>query len=122
MSFAALSIDIQVKASGGIAFYNIPIELAYLCIQVGLTVIYTILVAYRLLVMRRKMKQATVQIDCSTYNTIVIMVVESAVAYSVFAIIFIVAFALHYNGISTLCFLSIGQLQVSRQNANQLRP
>jgi hypothetical protein len=122
MSFAALSIDIQVKASGGIAFYNIPIELAYLCIQVGLTVIYTILVAYRLLVMRRKMKQATAQIDCSTYNTIVIMVVESAVAYSVFAIIFIVAFALHYNGISTLCFLSIGQLQVSRQNANQLRP
>lgn len=111
IAMIALSIDVQVKASGGTAFYNIPTELAYLCIEVGLTVIYTILVAHRLLVMRRRMKQVMAQFDCSTYDTIVIMVVESAVAYSVFAIIFIVAFALHYNGISTLCFLSMSQLQ-----------
>lgn len=121
MSRAALSILIQVEASIGTTFYNINTELAYLCIQVGITVIYTALVAYRLLAMRRNMKQVLAQFDCSIYDTILIMVIESAVSYSIFAIIFIVAFALHYNVISTLCFLSIGQLQVSRQNTNHLR-
>ncbi|OAX42360.1 hypothetical protein K503DRAFT_361229 [Rhizopogon vinicolor AM-OR11-026] len=111
IAMIALSIVIQVEASAGIAFYNISPELAYLCIQVGLTVLYTVLVAHRLLAMRRKMKGALAQYDSGTYDTIVIMVAESAVAYSIFAITFIVAFALHYNGVTTLCFLSIGQLQ-----------
>jgi len=117
-----LSIFIQVKASKGIAFYNIgPAELAYLCITMGFTVIYTFLVAYRLLVMRRDMKQVLAQYDSSTYDTVVLMVVESAMAYTIFAIIFIVAFAMENNGLSTLCFLSIGKVQVSRQMSNHLR-
>ncbi|OAX38815.1 hypothetical protein K503DRAFT_717591 [Rhizopogon vinicolor AM-OR11-026] len=112
IAMIGLSIFIQVKASKGIAFYNIgPAELAYLCITMGFTVIYTFLVAYRLLVMRRDMKQVLAQYDSSTYDAIVMMIVESAAVYSIIAILFIVAFALHYNGITTMCFLSIGQLQ-----------
>ena len=83
--------------------------------------IYTVLVAGRLLAMRRNVRQALANFDSSTYDTIVIMVVESAAAYSIFAVIFIVSFALHWNSISTLCFLSIGQLQVSRRNPDHLR-
>ncbi|KAG0699506.1 hypothetical protein DFH29DRAFT_1001928 [Suillus ampliporus] len=107
----ALSILVQVEASAGTVFYNINTELAYLCIQVGLTVIYTILVANRLLAMRSQMKQVMAQYDPSTYDAIVLMVVESAVPYSIFAITFIVAFALHLNGVTTMCFLSFGQAQ-----------
>jgi hypothetical protein len=110
-----------MEASKGIAFYNIRPELAYLCISVGFNVIYTVLVAHRLLVMRRNMKRVLAQYDCSPYDTVVIMVVESAAVYSIFGILFIVAFALHYNGITTICFLSFGQLQVSRQNPNHVR-
>jgi hypothetical protein len=105
-----------MQASTGIAFYNLDVEPAYLCIQVGLNVIYTVLVVYILLDMRKKMKALVAQFDSSIYDTVVLMVVESAMAYSVFAILFIVAFALHLDGITTLCFLSISQFQVSRQN------
>jgi hypothetical protein len=111
-----------VEASTGIAFYNINIEPAYLGIQVGLNVIYTILVAYRLLDMRRKMKEVVSQYDSRFYDTLVLIIVESVMAYTIFAIVFIVAFAMHLNGITTICFLSIGQVQVSRQNMYYLCP
>jgi hypothetical protein len=110
-----LSIRIQMQASTGIAFYNLDVEPAYLCIQVGLNVIYTVLVVYILLDMRKKMKALVAQFDSSIYDTVVLMVVESAMAYSVFAILFIVAFALHLDGITTLCFLSISQFQAISQ-------
>ncbi|OAX42171.1 hypothetical protein K503DRAFT_766991 [Rhizopogon vinicolor AM-OR11-026] len=111
IAMIAVSIFIQVEASKGTPFYNIGPELAYLCISVGFTVIYTVLVAHRLLVMRRNMKRVFAQYDSSTYDAVVIMIVESAAIYSIFAIIFIVAFALHYNSITTICFLSFGKLQ-----------
>jgi len=117
---AALSIVIQVEASTGVVFYEINAELAYLSIQVGLNVIYTVLVAHRLFAMRNELRQVMDQYDSSTYDTVVLMVVESAMAYTLFAIIFIVAFALGNNGLTTLCFLSIGKIQVSRHNTDHL--
>ncbi|KAG1736651.1 uncharacterized protein EDB91DRAFT_1055555 [Suillus paluster] len=111
IAMIVMSILVQIKASTGAVLYNINFLLAYLCMEVGLTVIYTILVANRLLAMRSQMRHVLAQYDSNTYATIVLMVIESAVLYSVFAIIFIVAFALHSNGVSTLCFLSIGQVQ-----------
>ncbi|KAG0699507.1 hypothetical protein DFH29DRAFT_808925 [Suillus ampliporus] len=111
IAMIAMSIVILTQASTGAVLYNINIVLVYLCMEVGLTVIYTILVAYRLLSMRSQMKQIMAQYDSSTYDTVVLMVIESALLYSVFAVIFIVAFAMHLNGVSTICFLSIGSVQ-----------
>ncbi|KIK40572.1 hypothetical protein CY34DRAFT_87113 [Suillus luteus UH-Slu-Lm8-n1] len=111
IAMIAMSILVQIQASTGAVWYNIDFLLVYLCIEVGLTVAYTILVAYRLLSMRSKMKQAMVQYDSSTYDTVVRMVIESALLYSIFAVLFIIAFAVHSDGVSTLCFLSIGQVQ-----------
>ncbi|KAG2130882.1 hypothetical protein DEU56DRAFT_982003 [Suillus clintonianus] len=111
IAMIALSILVQIQASTGAVLYNINILLVYLCLEVGLTVIYTILVANRLLVMRSQMKQAMDQYDSSTYDAVVLMIIESAVLYSAFAMIFIIAFGLHSDGISTLCFLSVSQVQ-----------
>src|SRR6267154_1316488 len=108
-----MCIIVLVQASIGVNFYSMDTLLAYLCMEVGLTVIYTILVSSRVLVMRRQMKQAVTKYDSSIYATVVRMVVESAMLYTVFASIFIVAFALHSDNISTICFLSINQVQVS---------
>lgn len=110
IAMIAMSIVVLIEASTGAVWYNINIELAYLCIEVGLTVIYTILVANRLLDMRSQMKQAIAHYDSSLYDTVVLVIIESAVLYSVFAIIFIVSFALHSN-VSNLCFLSISHVQ-----------
>ncbi|KAG0693458.1 hypothetical protein DFH29DRAFT_816289 [Suillus ampliporus] len=107
----ASSIFCLIQASTGAVYYNINIVLVYLCFQVGLTMIYTILVANRLLAMRSEMKRVMDQYDSSTYETVVLMTIESSLLYSVFAIIFIVSFALHLNGTTTLCFLSISSIQ-----------
>lgn len=76
--------------------------------------LYTILVAKRLLSIRCQMKQALVEYDSSTYDTIILMVVESAMIYGVFIVVYIVAFTVHSNSLTTLCFLSIVQVQVCR--------
>lgn len=107
----AFSITVLVHAGTNCSFYNNVAELAYLCIEVGHTVLYTILVTNRLFIMRKRMKQIMAQHDSSTYNTIALMVIESAAFYSVFGVAFIVAFAMHAYGVTTLCFLSIGKIQ-----------
>lgn len=111
VAMIGLSIIVLFQASTGASFYSITIELAYLCIQVGHTVIYTVLVTSRLFIMRERMKQIMVQYDSSVYDTIALMVIESAAFYSVFAIIFIVAFGRHSDGVTTLCLLSIDKIQ-----------
>ncbi|KAG1746960.1 hypothetical protein EDB19DRAFT_2037290 [Suillus lakei] len=111
VTMIGFSIIVLFQASTGASFYKITIQLAYLCIQVGLTVIYTILVTNRLFAMRGRMKQIVTQYDSSTYDAIVLMVIESAALYSVFAIIFIIAFGMHFDGVTTLCFLSIAKIQ-----------
>ncbi|KAG1730975.1 uncharacterized protein EDB91DRAFT_1059117 [Suillus paluster] len=111
IAMIAISILVQIQASTGVVYYNIDVLLAYSCIEVGIGVIYTILVANRLLAMRSLMKQVTAQYDSSTYDTVIIIVVESAIPYSIFAVIFIVSFALHLNAITTICYLSVCQVQ-----------
>ncbi|KAG1814392.1 uncharacterized protein BJ212DRAFT_369290 [Suillus subaureus] len=111
VAMIGLSITVLFQAGINGSFYNNPVELAYLCVEVGHTVIYTILVTNRLFVMRGRMKQVMAQYDSSTYDAIALMVIECAALYSVFAIIFIVAIGMHSDGVVTLCLLSIGKIQ-----------
>jgi hypothetical protein len=107
----AAAVVVLVQAGTGTPFYDINTTVAYLAFQVAHTMLYTILVAKRLLHIRGQMKTALVEYDSSTYDTIILTVVESAMAYTVFIIIFIVGFAVHLDSLSTLCFLSINQVQ-----------
>ncbi|KAG2742049.1 hypothetical protein P692DRAFT_20879672 [Suillus brevipes Sb2] len=103
-------IIVLIETSTGIVWYNTNVELAYLCIEMRLTVVYTILTANRLLVINQ-LKQIMPEYDSSAYNIVVLVVIESAVSYSVFAIIFIVSFTLHSN-VSNLCLSGIAQLLI----------
>ncbi|KAG2074058.1 hypothetical protein BDR04DRAFT_1009038 [Suillus decipiens] len=109
-----IGMVLLVQAGNGTVFYNINATLAYLAFEVAHTILYTILVVKRLLSLRGQVRQALGEYDSSTYNKIILMVVESAMAYSLFIIIFIIGFAIHSDSVSTLCFLSIIQVQVSR--------
>jgi len=106
----AMAILVLIESSAGAVFYNINTELAYLSLEVGLTVTYSVLVTSRLLSMRGLMRQIIREYDSSTYDTIVLMVIESAMAYIAYAIVFIVSFGMH-NNVSNLCFLSISHVQ-----------
>ncbi|KAG2341109.1 hypothetical protein BDR05DRAFT_966007 [Suillus weaverae] len=107
----AVAIAILVQVGTGALFYGINTTLAYLSFQVAHTMLYTILVTKRLLSIRGQMKQAFVEYDSSTYDTVILMVVESAMAYTVFIMIFIIAFAVHSSPLTTVCFLSVCQVQ-----------
>jgi hypothetical protein len=107
-----MSILVLIQASTGVTWYNIDTVLIYLSIQVGINVIYTILVTNRMVVMRSQMKQIIGEYDSSIYDTVVRMTVESTMLYSVLAVIFLVSFALH-SYVSNLCFLAISHVQVS---------
>jgi hypothetical protein len=109
-----MPIVVVIQANTGVIWYDMNTVLTYLCIEVGFTVVYTILVTKRLLAMRGQMKETMGEYDSSIYNTVVLMVIESAMLYSPFAIIFIVSFALH-SDVANLCFLSISHIQVSRR-------
>lgn len=111
IAMIAIAIVVLVQAGSGVLFYQIKTTLVYLAIQMAHTVLYTILVAKRLLSIRGQMKTAVAEYDSSTYDTVILMVVESAMAYSIFIMIYIVAFAMDSDSLSTLCFLSINQIQ-----------
>ncbi|KAG1761251.1 hypothetical protein EDD22DRAFT_954229 [Suillus occidentalis] len=111
IAMIAIGVVVLVQAGTGALFYNIKTTLAYLVIQVVHTMLYTILVTTRLLSIRGQMKTAVAGYDSSTYDTIILMIIESAMAYSIFIMIYIVAFAVDSDSISTLCFLSINQVQ-----------
>ena|SRR5882757_1233410 len=115
-----MSILLLIQASTGTSWYNIDTVLIYLSIQVGINVIYTILMTNRLLVMRSRMKRIMGEFDASIYDAIVRMNIESAMLYSALAVIFLVSFALH-SYVSNLCFLAISHVQVKPTKPTSFR-
>ncbi|KAG1736652.1 uncharacterized protein EDB91DRAFT_1249953 [Suillus paluster] len=111
LAMFALSILILIQASTGTVFFKINTKLLYLCMEVGFTMIYTILVTNRLLIMRGQMKQLMAHYDSSTYDTVILMLIESAMLYTTFCIILIVSSALHSEGVFNLFFLSVNNVQ-----------
>lgn len=109
-----MSILVLIQATIGVTWFNNNTVLIYLSIQVGINVIYTILVTSRVVVMRSQMKQIIGECDSSIYDTVVRMTIESSMLYSVLAVIFLVSFALH-SYVSNLCHLAISHVQVSLQ-------
>ncbi|KIK35351.1 hypothetical protein CY34DRAFT_96252 [Suillus luteus UH-Slu-Lm8-n1] len=111
IAMIVIGVVVLVQAGTGALFYNIKTTVAYLVVQVVHTMLYTILVTQRLFSIRGQMKTAVAGYDSSAYDTIILMVIESAMAYSIFIIIYIVAFVVDSDSVSTLCFLSIIQIQ-----------
>ena len=105
-----MSILVLAEAVGAV-FYSINTQLAYLCLQIGLVLIYTLLVASRLLALRTKTRGLGKE-KASPYGSAATMIVESAALYAPVGIVFIVAFALH-SDVTNLVFLSVSHVQVS---------
>lgn len=108
---AMVGVTILTLVAGNNAvFYNIKSALAFLCIEVGMTIIYTLLVAGRLLIHRRQMEGLVSKEHLRTCGEVMTMVVESAAPSSILSIIFIISFALH-SYICNLVFLAISHVQ-----------
>ncbi|KAF9237208.1 hypothetical protein BU15DRAFT_48915 [Melanogaster broomeanus] len=109
LAMVAMSI-LNLAESSGTTSYAFDTQLAYVSLQVGLTVIYTILVSGRLLAVQKRMKAIPGKEQDDIYGTVITMVVASATMYCALEVIFIFSFAL-YSNVSNLVFLTISHVQ-----------
>ncbi|EIN12440.1 hypothetical protein PUNSTDRAFT_42056 [Punctularia strigosozonata HHB-11173 SS5] len=105
----AMSVLVLVDSRGAI-FYNIDVQLAYLCIAVGMNILYTILVGGRILVVRNQVRKFVGKEHAAFLTSAFAMVIESAAMYSVLGVLYIASFAAHSN-LSNLIFLDISHVQ-----------
>ncbi|KAG6920214.1 hypothetical protein DXG01_004983 [Tephrocybe rancida] len=91
-------------------FYDINVQIAYLCLTVGTNILFTVLVVLRLLWARWDHGQEITVEHSVAYVSIIAMVVESAAVYSMLGVLFIASFATKSN-LSNLIFLSISHVQ-----------
>jgi len=108
------AILVLVDSSKGAVFTNINFQLAYLSISVSTNFIYTILVASRLLSMRKQIKAALGDEHSKVYTSVASMIVESSALYSVAGVFYVITFALH-NNMENLIFLWIIHVQAIAQ-------
>ena len=80
-------------------------------ISISTNVIYTILVAGKLLIYRKPAKAFIGEQYAKLYASVAVIIIESSLLYSCFGILYIVTFALRSN-IQDLIFLWISHLQV----------
>jgi len=106
----AMGVLIMIQSFKNAVFTDIIFQLAYLSISVSTNIIYTLLVAGRLLVVRRQMTKALGTEHSKIYTSVASMVVESAALYSIVGVIYIVTFIMHSN-VENLVFLSINHVQ-----------
>jgi hypothetical protein len=108
-----MAILTLVASSHGAVFTSIGFQLAYLVISVSTNFVYTILVAGRLLLLRKRITSTLGKEHAKIYVSIAAMVVESSALYTGFGIIYVVTYALH-SDVENLIFLWIIHVQVSR--------
>ncbi|EJC99616.1 uncharacterized protein FOMMEDRAFT_148537 [Fomitiporia mediterranea MF3/22] len=109
LASVAMAILVLTESEGAV-FYNISVQLAYLCIAVGMNIIYTILVVGRLIYIRNNVRDVIGADHARLYVSLAAMFVESAAMYSTVGVIYIVAFSAH-SDVSNLVFLSISHVQ-----------
>jgi len=109
-----MAILTLVSSSKGAVYTSINFQLAYLSISFSTNFIYTLLVAGRLLFMRRQIKAALGEEHSKFYTSVAAMIVESSALYSAFGVIYVVTFALH-NNVENLIFLWIIHVQAIAQ-------
>jgi len=98
-SFAIGTIWVLQSSQPGLSFYSkIPMAFgtAYYSISIGMNVILTLLITGKLLVYRRRFKNASgaAHNPANFYTSLLTIFVESAALYSTFAICFLVSYAI----------------------------
>lgn len=95
--FAALSIAVMISAENSAIFFNLNTHLSFLVLSCTFNLLFTTLVATRLLMVHNRIKKLMGVEHATTYTSVAATLVESASLYFVFDVIFVVTFAIHSN-------------------------
>ncbi|GLB43554.1 hypothetical protein LshimejAT787_1400660 [Lyophyllum shimeji] len=118
-SFAMGALWTLQSSQPGLSLYSaLPLAYgtSYLSISLGVNIILTILITVRLLLYRRTVMKTLPEDHAREYVSLVTIVVESASLYSIFALIFLVTYAINHPVNSV--FLAVASF--TQQIANYL--
>lgn len=102
---------IQVSVSSPWASGRINFTLPYATISLALNIIITIMIVVRLLLYRRRITKILGPGHGTQYTTIASMLVESAALYAVFALLFLIPFAMG-SPITNISLQALSEIQV----------
>ncbi|KAJ6463998.1 hypothetical protein C8R45DRAFT_1024848 [Mycena sanguinolenta] len=97
LAIISLSITVMIYASNSAVFFNLNVQLSFLVLSCTYNLLFTILVATRLLAARKQIVSILGPEHAITYTSITATLVESAALYFIFDLIFVVTFAIHSN-------------------------
>lgn len=108
-----LLAQIELPTVGFFAKTSVNFALTYWSISIATTLLLTVLIVSRLLVMRYKLRKVlTTEERNSPYTSLSAMLIESACIYAITALIFIITFARN-DPVQNLVLPVLGQVQVS---------
>jgi len=97
LAIVALSIAVMISAENSAIFFNLNTHLSFLVLSCTFNLLFTTLVATRLLMVHNRIKKLMGVEHATTYTSVAATLVESASLYFVFDVIFVVTFAIHSN-------------------------
>jgi len=118
-SFAMGTLWTLQSSKPGLSFYSaLPLAYgtAYYALSLGVNILLTLLITLRLLMHRRRILATLPEDHAKDYVSLVTIIVESAALYSVFALIFLITYAL--DNPTNQIFLGVGHS--TQQIANYL--
>ncbi|KAJ8502829.1 hypothetical protein ONZ45_g11403 [Pleurotus djamor] len=110
----AMSIAILVSSNQGAVFADLVFQLAFLGVSISINLISTILVAGRLIAMRKQILAVLGPEHGTHYTSAAYMLIESTALFSVAALVYTIAFGLH-NNLQNITLFSISHVQAIAQ-------
>ncbi|KAJ3747449.1 hypothetical protein DFH05DRAFT_1391641 [Lentinula detonsa] len=95
LAIVALSTSVMVFAQKQAIFTNLDLQLSFLTLSCTYNILYTALVAAKILSVQQRVKHTLSAEYAQIYTSVVTIIVESAFLYFIFDLLFLISFAIH---------------------------
>ncbi|KAJ3721145.1 hypothetical protein C8R42DRAFT_582189 [Lentinula raphanica] len=97
LAIVALSTSVMVFAQRQTVFSNLNLQISFLALSCTYNILYTVLVAAKILSVQRRVGQTLSSEHTRIYTSALTVIIESAFLYFIFDLLFLISFALHSN-------------------------
>ncbi|KAJ4001649.1 hypothetical protein F5050DRAFT_1722237 [Lentinula boryana] len=95
LAIVALSMSVMIFAQKQAIFTNLKMQLSFLTLSCTYNILYTVLVAAKILSVQQRVKHSLSAEYAQIYTSVVTLIIESAFLYFIFDLLFLISFAIH---------------------------
>ncbi|KAJ3793905.1 hypothetical protein GGU11DRAFT_360659 [Lentinula aff. detonsa] len=95
LAIVGLSMSVMVFAQKQAIFTNLNLQLSFLALSCTYNILYTVLVAAKILSVQQRVKRTLSAEYAQVYTSVVTLIIESAFLYFIFDLLFLISFAIH---------------------------